>query len=56
MLVFDTTAPNTFQNLDSWRDEFLDCAKVSDSERNSFPFVVMGNKIDLENQAVRLNI
>ncbi|XP_063706692.1 ras-related protein Rab-7a [Culicoides brevitarsis] len=50
VLVFDTTAPNTFKNLDSWRDEFLIQASPRDMEH--FPFVVLGNKIDLENKAV----
>jgi Ras-related protein Rab-7A len=50
VLVFDTTAPNTFKNLDSWRDEFLIQASPRNPEH--FPFVVLGNKIDLENRAV----
>ena len=42
--------PNTFKSLDSWRDEFLIQACPRDPEH--FPFVVIGNKIDLENRAV----
>ncbi|CAO1428650.1 unnamed protein product [Diamesa serratosioi] len=53
VLVFDTTAPNTFKNLDSWRDEFLIQASPRNPEH--FPFVVLGNKIDLENRAVSLS-
>uniref|UniRef100_A0A5F5PLR5 Ras-related protein Rab-7a n=1 Tax=Equus caballus TaxID=9796 RepID=A0A5F5PLR5_HORSE len=48
VLVFDVTAPNTFKTLDSWRDEFLIQASPRDPE--NFPFVVLGNKIDLENR------
>ena len=51
VLVFDVTMPNTFKSLDSWRDEFLIQASPRDPE--NFPFVVIGNKIDLENRAVR---
>lgn len=51
VLVFDVTAPNTFKNLDSWRDEFLIQASPRDPEH--FPFVVLGNKVDLENRSVR---
>ena len=51
MLVFDVTAPNSFKTLDSWRDEFLIQASPRDPE--NFPFVVLGNKVDLENRAVR---
>lgn len=50
VLVFDVTMPNTFRALDSWRDEFLIQASPRDPE--NFPFVAIGNKIDLENRAV----
>ena len=50
VLVFDVTMPNTFKTLDSWRDEFLIQASPRDPE--NFPFVVIGNKIDLDNRAV----
>lgn len=53
VLVFDVTAPNTFKTLDSWRDEFLIQASPRDPE--NFPFVVLGNKIDLENRQVSAN-
>lgn len=54
VLVFDVTAPNTFKTLDSWRDEFLIQASPRDPE--NFPFVVLGNKIDLENRQVCSNV
>jgi Ras-related protein Rab-7A len=50
VLVFDVTLPNTFKSLDSWRDEFL--VQSSPRDPDNFPFVVLGNKIDLENRAV----
>ncbi len=50
VLVYDVTAPPTFKSLDSWRDEFLIQASPRDPDR--FPFVVLGNKVDLENRAV----
>ncbi|XDV48443.1 hypothetical protein PO909_017853 [Leuciscus waleckii] len=37
VLVYDVTAPTTFKTMDSWKN---------------FPFVVLGNKIDLENRQV----
>ena len=39
-----------FQTLDSWRDEFL--IQASPRDPDNFPFVVLGNKVDLENRAV----
>ena len=45
MLVFDVNVAKTFENLDSWRDEFLIQAGPRDPD--NFPFVVLGNKIDL---------
>lgn len=50
VLVFDVNVAKTFENLDSWRDEFLIQAGPKDPE--NFPFVVIGNKIDLENTRV----
>ena len=52
VLVFDVTNANSFKTLDSWRDEFLIQASPRDPE--NFPFVVLGNKVDLENRAVSL--
>eukprot|EP00163_Fabomonas_tropica_P009635 TRINITY_DN1945_c0_g1_i1.p1 TRINITY_DN1945_c0_g1~~TRINITY_DN1945_c0_g1_i1.p1 ORF type:complete len:206 (-),score=72.30 TRINITY_DN1945_c0_g1_i1:267-884(-) len=48
VLVFDVNMSKTFDNLNSWREEFLIQAGPRDPE--NFPFVVLGNKIDLENQ------
>jgi len=50
VLVFDVNVAKTFENLDSWREEFLVQAGPKDPE--NFPFVVLGNKIDLEHQRV----
>ncbi|XP_065830052.1 ras-related protein Rab-7a-like [Oscarella lobularis] len=50
VLVFDVTNVSSFKNLDSWRDEFLIQASPRDPE--NFPFVLLGNKVDLENRAV----
>lgn len=50
--MFDVTTPSTFKALDNWRDEFLIQASPRDPE--NFPFVVLGNKIDLENRAVSM--
>ena len=50
ILVCDVTASNTFRSLDSWRDEFLIQASPRDPEH--FPFVVIGNKVDLEPREV----
>ncbi|VDL97227.1 unnamed protein product [Schistocephalus solidus] len=50
VLVYDVTMPNTFKTLDSWRDEFLIQASPRDPE--NFPFVLIGNKIDMANRAI----
>ena len=46
VLVYDVNNSKSFDTLDSWRDEFLIQASPMDPE--SFPFVVIGNKIDVE--------
>ena len=46
VLVYDVNNSKSFDTLDSWRDEFLIQASPKDAE--SFPFVVIGNKVDVE--------
>jgi small GTP-binding protein len=46
VLVYDVNSAKSFETLDSWRDEFLIQASPRDPE--NFPFVVLGNKIDVE--------
>ena len=52
VLTYDVTAAQTFKSLDSWRDEFL--IQASPRDPDNFPFVVLGNKVDLENRTVRM--
>ena len=44
--MYDVNSSKSFETLDSWRDEFLIQASPHDPE--NFPFVVLGNKIDME--------
>ncbi|KAG7562907.1 hypothetical protein FFLO_01597 [Filobasidium floriforme] len=46
VLVYDVNSSKSFEALDGWRDEFLIQASPHDPE--NFPFVVLGNKIDME--------
>jgi len=46
VLVYDVNNAKSFDMLDSWRDEFL--IQASPNFPESFPFVVLGNKIDVE--------
>jgi len=50
ILVYDVTSSNSFRSLDSWRDEFL--IQSSPRDPDHFPFVVIGNKIDLASREV----
>mmetsp|Transcript_13976 Transcript_13976/g.50862 ORF Transcript_13976/g.50862 Transcript_13976/m.50862 type:complete len:206 (-) Transcript_13976:278-895(-) len=47
VLVHDVNVQKSFDNLDNWRDEFL--IQASPSDPDNFPFVVLGNKIDVDN-------
>jgi len=47
VLVYDVTDSKSFDNLESWMEEFLVHAAPRNQE--SFPFVVLGNKADLAN-------
>ncbi|KKA27033.1 hypothetical protein TD95_004346 [Thielaviopsis punctulata] len=46
VLVYDVNNSKSFDALDSWRDEFLIQASTRDPD--NFPFVVLGNKIDVD--------
>ena len=46
ILVHDITSEKSFQQLNSWRTEFLSQAKTNNPD--SFSFVVIGNKVDKE--------
>lgn len=49
ILVYDMTDARSFDALDSWRDEFLVSAAPRDPD--TFPFVVLGNKVDVVDRA-----
>eukprot|EP00035_Acanthoeca_spectabilis_P023036 m.447271 g.447271 ORF g.447271 m.447271 type:complete len:213 (-) comp19497_c0_seq1:182-820(-) len=50
VLVFDVTSTQSFQNLEEWRGTFLEQSGCDQPDK--FPFVLVGNKIDLESRAV----
>lgn len=52
LLTFSVDDENSFRRLSYWKKEFLNYANVSDS--SSFPFVVIGNKIDVSEQERRI--
>ena len=46
ILTYDITDEKSFADLEKWRDVFISQGSVRDPER--FPFLVVGNKADLE--------
>eukprot|EP01126_Amoeba_proteus_P037080 TRINITY_DN3800_c0_g1_i1.p1 TRINITY_DN3800_c0_g1~~TRINITY_DN3800_c0_g1_i1.p1 ORF type:complete len:213 (+),score=30.27 TRINITY_DN3800_c0_g1_i1:46-684(+) len=50
ILVFDVNDVRTFQHLDRWKLEFISQARPKNPE--TFPFVVLANKIDSESRVV----
>jgi len=48
ILVYDITNPRSFEQLESWRQEFL--VQANPSDEDSFPFVVLGNKVDKDSE------
>jgi len=50
VLVFDVNVAKSFEHIEAWREEFLQQAAPRNAE--SFPFVLIGNKVDLENRVV----
>jgi len=46
IIVYDITDPQSFERLDFWMTTFLEQSQPSDPA--NFPFVVIGNKVDLD--------
>ena len=53
ILVYDVTSSNSFKSLNGWMDEFL--IRSSPQNPDNFPFIVIGNKVDLKNRSVTTN-
>ena len=47
ILVFDLTTVETFQNVETWRNEFLNTLNPPDAD--TYPFILLGNKSDMSN-------
>jgi len=45
VLVYDVNNAKSFDNVNSWREEFL--IQASPRDPDTFPFVMVGNKIDM---------
>ncbi|KAJ8492423.1 hypothetical protein OPV22_014144 [Ensete ventricosum] len=52
ILVYDVNNRRSFDNLDNWHDEFLN--QVSLSEPTTFPFILLGNKVDIDGANFRV--
>lgn len=50
LLTFSVDDKQSFSNIPMWRDEFLKYADIKDD--GGFPFLVIGNKIDLPDKKV----
>ncbi|OWF47635.1 ras-related protein Rab-9A-like [Mizuhopecten yessoensis] len=50
LLTFAVDDVQSYRNLGMWRKEFLYYADIK--EGDSFPFVIIGNKVDVENRVV----
>ena len=48
VLVYDITEPGSFKSLNDWKDRFLANAALKNPD--TFPFVLIGNKSDLEDK------
>ena len=49
-LVYDITNKSSFEHIMNWKQIFM--TKSTPAEAESFPFLVLGNKVDLADQRV----
>jgi Ras-related protein Rab-7A len=54
VLVYDVNNAKSFDALQGWRDEFL--LQGSPQNPDAFPFVVLGNKVDVEESKRQVNL
>ncbi|PSS36733.1 Ras-related protein like [Actinidia chinensis var. chinensis] len=52
ILVYDVNIVKSFETLQNWHDEFL--KQVNPSEPDTFPFVLVGNKVDVDGGSCRV--
>jgi len=50
IIVFDVTDPESFNNVLHWEHEFINKAGLKDP--STYPFILLGNKIDIEDERV----
>merc|ERR1712154_301017 len=48
VMVYDVTDDNSFKQMASWKDKFINQANIDNPRR--YPFLLLGNKTDLEDQ------
>lgn len=48
ILVFDVNSTKSFEDIETWRNEFLSHTRGQRGDPARFPFVVLGNKIDVD--------
>ena len=48
VLVYDITKADSFEALETWREEFI--AQAKPANEDDFPFLVIGNKLDLQKE------
>lgn len=52
LLTFSVVDRKSFRDIDLWQKEFLFYANISEADAEQFPFVVLGNKIDVPEREV----
>eukprot|EP01083_Nonionella_stella_P079750 218942_1 len=50
ILVYDITDENSFKQIDDWKTKFISQAGIDDPP--NYPFLLLANKIDLQNRAI----
>ena len=50
-MVYDITSPASFDHLQNWKNHFMERSQPESA--GSLPFLVLGNKVDLEEDGLR---
>lgn len=52
ILVYDVNNFLSFQHLERWREDFLKLSSLAGEQARDFPFIIIGNKIDIDDRVV----
>ncbi|CAK8683526.1 ras-related protein Rab-9A-like [Clavelina lepadiformis] len=55
VLTYAVNDAQSFHNLEIWKNEFIYYADISPDHSKKFPFLIVGNKVDVDSNEIEIN-